>query len=325
MKKKTILVVGGAGYIGSQVNKMLHQAQYRTVVLDNLSTGNRQAVKEGIFIEGDMANSALLDQIFSEHQIDAVMHFAAFINVGESVLEPFKYYKNNVFNTINLLEAMRRHAVKIVIFSSTAAVYGNPPNGPAKQLVETLPCHPVNPYGETKLIVEKILREGEYAYGFKSSCLRYFNAAGGDPEGEIKNYQTTSSNLIPLVLKSLKTPSGQLTIFGTDYPTADGTCIRDYVHIYDLGLAHILAMEKLFEGAPTSCYNLGNGNGFSVREVIAAAEKVTGLKVNCVEGARRPGDPSFLVADTNKARRELGWRPRYPALETMIEDAWRAL
>jgi len=322
MNKKIILVVGGAGYIGSHVNKLLKDAGYNTVVLDNLSRGNREAVLFGSFLQGDIADSACLDALFSSQKIDAVMDFAAFIDVGESMGDPLKYYRNNVGATVNLLEAMRRYDVKTFIFSSTAAIFGLPQQ---HKINESHPCMPINPYGRSKLMVEHILADLESTYGIKSSCLRYFNAAGGDPDGEIKYFPRKESNLIPLVLKNLKNPSGALTIYGTDYPTADGTCIRDYIHINDLGSAHIAAMEQLFAGAPSSHYNLGNGEGFSVREVIAAAEKVTGLKVNVVEGDRRPGDPPILMADFSKARRELKWKPRFSSLETMISHAWKAM
>ena len=322
MKKKQILVVGGAGYIGSVVNKMLHQAGYQTIVLDNLSRGNRKAVTKGLFIQGDMADSHELDNIFKHHSIDAVMHFAALIDVGESVSNPAKYYHNNVANTLNLLEAMRRHGVLTFIFSSSAAIFGVPEQ---PYLTESHPCLPINPYGQTKLIVEGMLKNFDHAYGMKSCCLRYFNAAGGDPDGEIKIYPRKETNLIPIVLKSLKDPKGAITIFGTDYPTRDGTCVRDYIHVADLGTAHITAMEKLFQGEPSACFNLGNGQGFTVREVIHAAEKVTGLPVNVIEGPRRPGDPPTLLADSHKAQQELPWKARYPSLEEMITHAWKAL
>lgn len=322
MKKKKVLIVGGAGYIGSHVNKMLNRADFETVVLDNLSQGNRKTVKQGTFIEGDISDEILLNRLFKEHQIDAVMHFAALIDVGESVSNPSKYYKNNLSNTLCLLDAMRRHHVNIFIFSSTAAIFGSPQQS---FINEDHPCHPINPYGRSKLMVEWVLRDLDHAYGLRYSALRYFNAAGGDPEQEIKYYKKDSSNLIPKILKTLLQGTGKVTIFGTDYPTPDGTCIRDYIHIDDLGQAHILALKKLFEGAPSAVYNLGNGQGFSVREVITAVEKVTGRKVPVIEGPRRPGDPTVLVADAVKAERELGWECRYPALETMIEHAWRAM
>ena len=316
-----ILVVGGAGFIGSHINEMLYRQGYQTIVLDNLSLGNQDVVKHGIFIKGDIADSELLDQLFTQYKIDAVMHFAAFKDVGESVKEPLKYYQNNVTNTLNLLAAMVRHQVKAFIFSSSASVYGMPHEG---IVTEEHPCSPINPYGQTKLIVEKILKDFDQAYHLRSCSLRYFNAAGGDPKGIIKN-RTKDSNLIPIILRTIGYPDQAVTIFGTDYPTPDGTCIRDYIHIEDLGTAHIAAMSKLLNGAPSSCYNLGNGKGFSVREVIAAVEKVTGEKINVKEGARRPGDPSMLVASSSKAFEELGWKPAYTSLEDIIEHAWNAM
>lgn len=320
--KKTILVVGGAGFIGSHINKMLHQAGYQTIVLDNLSIGNQKAVTRGIFIEGDIADTKLLNELFNQYPIDAVMHFAAFIDVGESIHEPYKYYLNNVANTINLLEQMRHHDVKTCIFSSTAAVFGIPQTLPVS---EEHPCLPINPYGASKLMVERILKDFDQAYGIKSSSLRYFNAAGGDPEKEVKNFKKRESNLIPLILRSLKNGGPPIKIFGTDYPTSDGTCIRDYIHILDLGQAHIKAMERLWKGEPSASFNLGNGNGFSVREVIRAIEKVTGMQVPFIEGIRRAGDPPILVADAKKAKKILDWRPNYPELEQMIQHAWDAL
>ena len=317
---KFILIVGGAGFIGSHVNKMLHRAGYETIVLDNLSCGHREAVRYGIFIEGDLADTALLNHIFESYSIEAVMHFAAFIDVGESVINPAKYYLNNVVHTLNLLTAMQRYEVKNFIFSSTAAIFGYPLEPLIK---EDHPCKPINPYGETKWIIEKMVRDFEAAYGLKFCCLRYFNAAGGDPEVEIKNHQIQTSNLIPRILLSLKKSDSIVTIYGNDYSTPDGTCIRDYIHIEDLGTAHILAMEQLLVGSSSKCYNLGNGQGFSVKEVIHAVESVLSRKVQVVEGERRLGDPPILLADPTKATHELNWHPRY-SLEEMIEHAWRA-
>lgn len=318
--QKKILVAGGAGFIGSLVNKMLDNAGYETVVLDNLSHGKRKRVTRGLFIKGDLANRRLLEKIFSQHQFDAVMHFAALIDVGESVINPALYYKNNVVATLNLLDVMIKYGVKTFIFSSTAAVYGIPQT---KLIKEDHTKNPINPYGQTKLMIEAVLADYDKAYGLKSICLRYFNAAGGDPDGQIKNYNQKKSNLIPIVLAAIKNKT-QVTINGTDYPTVDGTCVRDYIHIYDLGTAHIAAMEKLFKGALSNRYNLGNGNGYSVKEVIKAAEKVTKQSVTTIEGPRREGDPTFLLADAQKARDELGWVIKYPSLEDMIEHAWKA-
>lgn len=322
MSSPHILVVGGAGFIGSHVTKMLALKGYHPVVFDNLSTGHREAVKYGTFFKGDLAHLHDLDLVFSQYDFAAVMHFAALIDVGESVADPLKYHLHNVGYTLNLIQAMRKHLVKTIIFSSTASIFGIPSH---PHIDEEHPCMPINPYGNTKLTVEKILRDCDAAYGIKSSCLRYFNAAGGDPDGEIKNFKKNEKNLIPQALNSLKDPAKCLTIYGTDYPTHDGTCIRDYIHLEDLGSAHILAMEKLLKEKISTNYNLGNGNGFSVKEVIKTVELVTNLKLNIVEGPRRQGDPPRLVADAKKAQRELGWSPRYHCLKAMIDHAWKAL
>jgi UDP-glucose 4-epimerase len=319
--KKKVLVTGGAGFIGSTVNKLLHEAGYDTVILDNLSQGKRNRVKWGTFIEGDMGDPLLLKKLFANHQFDAVMHFAAFINVGESVHSPEKYYINNVSHTLNLLECIKEFSVKAFIFSSSAAVYGLPKTN---FISEDHSTHPINPYGETKLIIEKILDDMDRAYGIKSAKLRYFNAAGGDPEGKIKNDFSASSNLIPIVLQAIL-DNRPVTVFGKDYPTPDGTCLRDYIHIYDLATAHMKAMEKLLAGGPTEIYNLGNGKGFSVQEVLQAAEKVTKQKIQVIEGPRRPGDPPCLLANAYKAKQELNWQIKYPSLEEMIYHAWTSL
>lgn len=321
MKKNKILVTGGAGFIGSHVNEMLFEAGYETVVFDNLSKGNQKAVLHGTFVQGDLSDEKALDELFQKNKFDAVMHFAASTDVGESVSDPALYFKNNVVNTIHLLDAMRKYRVKNFIFSSSAAVYGNPLS---EKITEEHPCKPINPYGESKLIVEKILEAYDKAYGLKSISLRYFNAAGGDPKGQIKNFKKKENNLIPIALKALK-ENGTLTIFGIDYPTKDGTCVRDYIHIHDLGSAHIAAMDHLLKGGKSAVYNLGNGQGFTIREVIAEAEKVTGRKLKVVEGNRRPGDPAVLVADAQEAGKKLGWKPKYSDLASMIEHAWKAL
>lgn len=318
---KQVLVVGGAGYIGSHVNKMLNQAGYQTVVFDNLSRGDQRSVTHGIFVEGDLAFPDDLDKLFRNYSFDAVLHFAALTDVGESVHNPALYYRNNVAYTLNLLSAMVRYNINHLVFSSSAAIFGIPKD---KLIKESHPVHPINPYGQSKLMVETILKDFDQAYGLRSCSLRYFNAAGGDPDGQIKNFKKKENNLIPLTLKSLLDPKGKITVFGTDYPTPDGTCIRDYIHVCDLGEAHILGMEKLLGGSSSSHYNLGNGRGYSVLEVIKAAETVTGLKVNAIKGPRRAGDPAVLVADSSKAESELGWQPKYPDLETMIDHAWKA-
>lgn len=319
MPKKNILVVGGAGFIGSEVNKLLNEAGYNTVVFDNLCQGNRRRVQWGTFIKGDMGNRRALEKLFAEYSFDAVMHFAALTNVGESVTDPSKYYENNVSSTLILLDVMRAHGVKIFVFSSSAAVYGIPQN---QFILEEDPKNPINPYGQTKLIIEKILEDFDSAYGIKSAKLRYFNAAGGDPDGKIKNYKQRSSNLIPIILKAIKDHQS-VVINGTDYPTPDGTCIRDYIHIYDLGTAHISAMEKLFNDGLSEAYNLGNGKGFSIREVINTAELVTKRSIKTIEGPRRIGDPPYLLADAHKAQKQLNWKIKYPSLEAMIEHAWK--
>lgn len=322
MKKKCVLVVGGAGFIGSYVNKALHHANYTTIVLDNLSKGDRRAVLYGTFIEGDISDKSLLDQIFKSYSIDAVMHFAGLTDVGESMQQPIKYYQNNVAYTLNLLESMQNHGVNFFIFSSSAAIFGNPQENLIK---ENHPTLPINPYGQTKLMVEIILKDLEKSGNLKFCCLRYFNAAGGDPNGEIKNYRKKENNLIPIALRSLLEPKKQIIINGTDYPTFDGTCIRDYIHIHDLATAHILSMERLFNGEKSNFYNLGNGNGFSIREVLASIERVTGKKLDAIEGPRRAGDPPILVACSEKAKKELNWVPKYPDLDQMVAHAWDAL
>jgi UDP-glucose 4-epimerase len=320
--QKCVLVVGGAGYIGSRVNEKLQEAGYNTIILDNLSTGNRLAVRKGLFIEGDLGNKTLLDQIFSTYSIDAVMHFAAFLEVGESVANPLKYYLNNVGATLNLLEAMHSHQVNTFIFSSTAAIFGMPETS---SIAEDHPKNPLSPYGTSKWMIEMILEDLDKAYGMKFCALRYFNAAGGDPAGEQKLYKKNQSNLIPVILRNIQKPDASVTVFGTDYETPDGTGVRDYVHIDDLASAHIAAMERLWSGAPSACYNLGNGKGFSVKEVIEVAQKVTGLPIRVIEGERRTGDPSVSVADSHKAFKELAWKPVYSSLEDMIEHTWNSM
>lgn len=320
MEIKKILVVGGAGYIGSQVNKLLQQEGYQTVVFDNLSRGSKEAVLSGKLFKGDLANLSDLENVFTEYKFDAVIHFAALSNIGESLLFPALYYQSNVVNTLNLLSAMKRHHVPFLIFSSSAAIFGLPQQ---PLIDESHPCLPLNAYGQSKLIVEMMLQEFDRAYNFKSCCLRYFNAAGADPDGEIY-FDRKESNLIPLLLKSLKNPAEKVTLFGSDHPTPDGTCIRDYIHVYDLAKAHIKAMELLFEGKSAPAYNLGNARGYSVREVIKAVEKVTSMKITLIEGERRPGEPPSLIANPQKAKQELGWQSLFPDLETMVAHYWNA-
>lgn len=318
--KKKVLITGGAGYIGSYVNKLLNEQGVETVVLDNLVSGTKNAVTRGRFIHGDMSNAPLLQQLFEAESFNAVMHFAAFLDVGESVKQPEKYYKNNVAGTLNLLQSMREHAIENFIFSSTAAIYGIPKTAAVS---ENDPLNPINPYGESKLMVEKILKSYSESYPFRYISLRYFNAAGGDPTGEVKPSLKSSHNLIPKALRSL-IENKPVTIFGTDYPTADGTCIRDYIHLHDLATAHVLALQKLLQNGSSSVYNLGNGRGFSVKEVLSTIEKVTGRKLLINEGPRRDGDPPILIANAEKAAKELQWRPIYGDLQKIVEDAWRS-
>lgn len=314
-----ILVVGGAGYIGSHMVKHLVAEKHEVMVLDNFSTGYRRLVTGGRLVEGCLGDRALLDKIFSENTIDAVMHFAAFSLVGESVQWPLKYYQNNVAETVSLIDVMVRHNVLRFIFSSTAAVYGEPEEIP---IVEDHPCRPTNPYGTSKLTVEQILSDCDAAHGLKSICLRYFNAAGADASGRIGEMHDPESHLIPLVLKSAI--SGKpIKVFGTDYPTPDGTCLRDYVHVTDLAQAHLLALHALMDGASSTAYNLGNSVGYSVRQVIDLAGQVTGRDISVIEDARRPGDPAVLVANAEKIKKALGWRPKYEDLETIIGTAWK--
>lgn len=314
-----VLVVGGAGYIGSHMVKRLAQQSAQVVTLDNLSSGYRDAVQHGEFIEGDISDRSLLDGLFASHSFDAVMHFASCIEVGESVRLPDKYYRNNVSNTLTLLEAMLAARVSRFIFSSTAAIFGLPERTP---IDETHPKNPINPYGRTKWMVEQVLTDLDRAHGLKSVCLRYFNAAGADPNGELGERHEPESHLIPLALQAASGRRPGIAVFGSDYDTPDGTCIRDYVHVSDLCDAHALALEKLMSGSTSAAYNLGNGNGFSVLEVVETAKRVSGVDFKVAREARRPGDPSRLVADAHAARDELGWRPKYPELETIVRHAW---
>jgi UDP-glucose 4-epimerase len=313
-----ILVVGGAGYIGSHMVKRLGQLGCPTTTLDDLSSGHRDAVLSGKFVLGSSGDKELLYRILSEG-FDAVMNFAACIQVGESVLDPAKYYLNNLVNTVTLLDAMRAHDVKHIIFSSTAATYGEPKYIP---LDEHHPQYPINPYGRSKRMVEEILSDYDTAYGLKSVCFRYFNAAGADPEGTLGERHEPESHLIPLVLQAAAGRRPYIKIFGRDHDTPDGTCIRDYVHVSDLCDAHWLALQSLIDGGPSQIYNLGNGNGYSVQEVIDEAVAVTGRKIATVNASKREGDPARLVADSTLARRALGWTPQYEGLRTIIEHAW---
>jgi UDP-glucose 4-epimerase len=315
-----VLVVGGAGYIGSHMVKNLHQSNIDIVVLDNLSAGFRSSVLFGEFVEGDIQDDVLLSALFTKHKFDAVIHFASFIQVGESVKLPSKYYKNNFSNTQTLLDAMVRYGVNKFIFSSTAAIFGEPEYVP---IDEAHPKQPINPYGKTKLMVEQLLEDYDIAYGLKSVCLRYFNAAGADEKGRIGERHEPETHLIPLVLQAASKRRDAITIFGNDYDTNDGTCIRDYIHIDDLCDAHTLALNYLMSDGDSSAFNLGNGEGYSIREVINAAEKVSGNAINIINGQRREGDPARLIADSQKIIRELGWKPRYADLETIVRHAWQ--
>lgn len=319
-KTPSVLVTGGAGYIGSHTVRELVKKGYRVVVLDNLSKGHRASVVGIELIEGDTSDRQLLRSLFRERYFTAVVHFAAFSLVGESVLEPAAYYRNNVLGGISLLDAMVEAGVPGLVFSSTAAVYGEPTIVP---IPEEHPASPTNPYGATKLAVEEAIRWYGGAYGLKYCILRYFNAAGADPVGDIGEDHEPETHLIPLVLKTALGQRPRLSIYGSDYPTPDGTCVRDYIHVTDLAGAHVLALESLAAGAPSGVYNLGNGSGYSVLEVVRAAEAVTGLPIRVDHAARRPGDPATLVASSEKAITELGWRPRFAGLPAIIETAWR--
>jgi len=315
----TILVVGGAGYIGSHMVKRLLQDGREVIVLDNFSTGHRDAVIGGRLVEGDLGDAALLDELFREHAIDAVMHFAALLRVDESVAHPERYYANNVTRTLALLDAMVRHDVKRFVFSSSCAVFGEPE---ADLIDESLPLNPVTPYGETKRIIEQALNHYDRAHGLRAMSLRYFNAAGADPEGELGERHEPETHLIPLVLRAASGRLATLSIHGDDYDTPDGTCVRDYVHVTDLCDAHLLALDRLDAGAKTDCYNLGSGTGFSVRQIIEVAQRITQRKIAVKVAARRPGDPPRLVADNQRARAELGWQTRYADLDSIIGHAW---
>lgn len=315
---KNILVVGGAGYIGSHTVKMLRAQGYSPVVYDNFSKGHRRAVEEVPFEEGDLGDKARLAEVFAKHHIEAVMHFAAFIEVGESVKEPSKYYHNNVAKVLNLLDAMKENGIKYFVFSSTAATFGEPVQ---PKINETHPQQPINPYGNSKLMVEKMLEDFDQAYGLKSVALRYFNASGADDSGLIGESHTPETHLIPLVLQAAAGKRPSIKVFGSDYPTPDGTCVRDYVHVNDLARAHILALEKMEKENKSLRYNLGSGSGFSVAELIKEAKEITGIDFKVEYEERRAGDPAVLVADPAKAQAELGWTPQYN-LKQIIATAW---
>ncbi len=316
-----ILITGGAGYIGSHTVKLLRSKGYDILVFDNLVYGHRDIIdKLGVkFMEGDLGDRTLLDKLFQEHKIQAVIHFAAYAYVGESVENPAKYYRNNVTYTLNLLEAMEKAGVKKIVFSSTCATYGIPEEVPIR---ETHPQNPINPYGYTKLVVEKMLADFQRAYNWEYVAFRYFNAAGASSDGLIGEDHDPEPHLIPLVLYAALGKRDSVSILGDDYPTPDGTCIRDYIHVEDLAQAHLLGLEYLLEGGKSEVFNLGNGNGFSVKEVIEAAKKVTGKDFTVKNAPRRPGDPPMLVGSSEKARQVLNWQPQYPDIETIIRHAW---
>jgi len=315
----TVLVVGGAGYIGSHMVAALAEAGHGVVTLDDLSRGHRELVLAGEFVPGDFGDAATLDRLFGEHRIDAVMHFAAWSLVGESVARPLDYYRTNVGATTVLLDRMLAHGVKQFIFSSTAAVYGEPERVP---IDEGHPTRPTNPYGTTKLAVEHMLADAARAHGLSYTTLRYFNAAGAHPDGRLGEAHDPETHLIPLVLEVAAGKRERIDVFGTDYPTPDGTCVRDYVHVCDLAQAHLAALDRLAAGEPGEIYNLGSSRGHTVGEVIATARRITGQAILANDAPRRAGDPAVLVAGSERARRELGWRPRFEALETIIATAW---
>jgi len=315
-----VLVVGGAGYIGSHMVKLLGRQGCHVTVFDNLSFGHADAVLYGDLVIGDLADTIALELLFANNTFDVVMHFASSILVGESVQNPAKYYRNNVSNTQNLLDVMVQHDVKKFIFSSTAAIFGEPKYTP---IDEKHPKYPINPYGRSKWMVEQILEDYDTAYGLKSVCLRYFNACGADPGGELGERHDPETHLIPLILQVASGKRDSITVFGHDYDTKDGTCIRDYIHIVDLCDAHWLAIQRLNDYNESMRYNLGNGCGFSVQQVIDVCHKVTQKSINVIQGERRVGDPAILVADASRAVDEMGWKPQYAELESIVEHAWQ--
>ena len=319
MDKPAILVIGGAGYIGSHMVLDLLRAGYPVVTLDDLSRGHRELVPGGDFVEGDMGDPAVLAHVFKQYPISAVMHFAAHSQVGESVQQPLEYYRNNVANTITLLQSMQQAGIAHFIFSSTAAVYGEPERTP---ITEQHPCAPTNPYGNTKLTVERLLHDVSHASGLSYSILRYFNAAGADAEAAIGERHQPETHLIPLVLQVATGERESINIFGDDYPTPDGTCLRDYIHVSDLTQAHLLALEALLSGGGNSTYNLGNSTGYSVKQIIDSARQITAHPIPAITAERREGDPAILIADSSRIRAELGWQPRYENIGDIIRSAW---
>ncbi len=316
----SILVTGGAGYIGSHTAKELLTANEDVIVLDNLQKGHKDAARGSRFFQGDLRDEAFLDRVFKENNIEEVVHFAADSLVGESVTDPLKYYNNNMVSTLGLLGKMKDYGVKRLVFSSSAATYGEPENIPILETDKTLPT---NPYGETKLAVEKVLKWADNAYGIKYVSLRYFNAAGAHISGTIGEDHEPETHLIPIILRAVLDKQDAIRIFGDDYNTPDGSCIRDYVHVTDLAMAHILALRSLRAGADSRIYNLGNGKGFSVKEVIQLAKKVTGTNIKETVVPRRAGDPAVLVASSERIQSELKWEPKYNDLAMIIETAWK--
>jgi len=315
-----ILVTGGAGYIGSHVCKALKEKGFEVVVFDNLERGHRDFVRWGLLEEGDLLEMAALGNVFKKHKPSAIMHFAAYAYVGESVTNPAKYYRNNVIGSLNLVEAARAHGVENIIFSSTCAVYGIPGAVP---ITEKMPLNPINPYGNTKLAIERLLEDYGSAYGMKSVRLRYFNAAGADPDGETGEDHSPEPHLIPLALSAALGRRDDITVYGDDYDTPDGTCLRDYIHVTDLAEAHVRALEYLLKGGETTAINLGNSQGHSVKEVIDTVKRVSQRDFRVRVGPRRPGDPPSLIGSNKMAEKVLGWRPQRSELKTIIEDAWR--
>jgi len=313
-----LLVIGGAGYIGSHMVKFLHNEGCQVTTLDNFSSGHRKSVLYGNVIEGDFGDYYILNQIF-KNKFDAVFHFASSIQVGESVINPEKYYQNNLVNTIKLLNSMKEHGILKFIFSSTAAIFGNPISIP---IDESHPKNPISPYGRSKLMVEQILSDYDRAYGLNYISLRYFNASGADPEGELGECHSPETHLIPLVLQAASGRINSINLFGNDYNTKDGTCVRDYIHVGDLCRAHWLALKSLMSGHESQSFNLGNGVGFSVKDIIEAAKLVTMLDIPVVSHPRRPGDPDILVADSTLAQSQLGWVPQYSDIAVIIDHAW---
>ncbi|WP_309740252.1 UDP-glucose 4-epimerase GalE [Chamaesiphon sp. OTE_20_metabat_361] len=320
---RVVLVTGGAGYIGAHAVKALEERGFQVVVLDSLVYGHREPIESHLkanLVVGEISDRAVLDKIFTTYKITAVMHFAAFAYVGESVSDPAKYWQNNVVGTLALLDAMRAHGVTNFIFSSTCATYGNPQYIP---IDEQHPQHPINPYGAGKLAIERALQDYDPAYGLKSVIFRYFNAAGADPDGQFGEDHNPETHLIPLILQAAAGKRAAISVFGSDYDTPDGTCIRDYIHVTDLAQAHVLGLEYLLAHQVSQIFNLGNGNGFSVKEVIDTAKQVTGKQIAIEFCPRRAGDPATLIGSSEKARQVLGWKPEYADLSAIVTHAWK--